>query len=182
MACALTGALLDGQEATVGHVGDSRLYKITRGFLEKITRDHSPVGEMEDQKAITEDEAMAHPRRNEVFRDVGSAPHAPDDPGFIDVYKVAVEPESALLLCSDGLTDALRRKEIEGIIRENAGDRAQVARRLVARAIEDGKDNVSVVYVEGPKFAKPRASARTKTKNAAPIAEGHERSSDAVSP
>ena len=157
MACVLTVALLEGQEATVGHVGDSRLYKITRGLLEKITRDHSPVGEMEDQKEITEEEAMEHPRRNEVFRDVGSAPHDPDDPGFIDVYKVHVEPESALLLCSDGLTDALRGKEIEGIIRESAGNRAKVARRLIDRAIEDGKDNVSVVYVEGPEFAKPRA-------------------------
>ncbi len=182
MACVLTVALLDGQEATVGHVGDSRLYKITRGFLEKITRDHSPVGEMEDQKAITEDEAMAHPRRNEVFRDVGSAPHAPDDPGFIDVYKVAVEPESALLLCSDGLTDALRVKEIEGIIRESAGDRAEVARRLVDRATEDGKDNVSVVYVEGPEFAKPRPRIRTKSKKAGPIAEVYERPPAFVSP
>src|SRR5260370_37054627 len=142
--------------------------------------DHSPVGEMEDQKDITEDEAMAHPRRNEVFRDVGSAPHAPDDPGFIDVYKVAVEPESALLLCSDGLTDALGSKEIEGIIRESAGDRAQVARRLVDRAIEDGKDNVSVVYVEGPEFAKPRTRTRTKSKKAGPTAEVYERPS--VSP
>jgi serine/threonine protein phosphatase PrpC len=182
MACVLTVALLDGQEATVGHVGDSRLYKITRGLLEKITRDHSPVGEMEDQKEITEEEAMAHPRRNEVFRDVGSAPHDPDDPGFIDVYKVQVEPESALLLCSDGLTDALRSKEIEGIIRESAGDRAQVARRLVDRAIEDGKDNVSVVYVEGPEFAKPRARIRTKSRKAGPIAEVYERSPVSVSP
>jgi serine/threonine protein phosphatase PrpC len=182
MACVLTVALLDGQEATVGHVGDSRLYKITRGLLEKITRDHSPVGEMEDQKAITEEEAMAHPRRNEVFRDVGSAPHAPDDPGFIDVYKVAVEPQSALLLCSDGLTDALRGKEIEGIIRESAGDRAQVARRLVDRAIEDGKDNVSVVYVEGPEFAKARPRVRTKPKKAGPIAEVFERPLVSISP
>jgi PPM family protein phosphatase len=182
MACVLTVALLDGQEATVGHVGDSRLYKITRGLLEKITRDHSPVGEMEDHKEITEEEAMAHPRRNEVFRDVGSAPHDPDDPGFIDVYKVPLEPESALLLCSDGLTDALRSKEIEEIIRESAGDRAQVVRRLVDRAIEDGKDNVSVVYVEGPEFAKPRPRIRTKSKKVGPIAEVYERSSASVSP
>jgi len=180
MACVLTVALLEGQEATIGHVGDSRLYKITARLLEKITRDHSPIGELEDRKEITEEEAMAHPRRNEVFRDVGSAPHDPDDPGFIDVYKVPVEPESALLLCSDGLTDALQGKEIEGIIRESAGDRAQVARRLVDRAIEDGKDNVSVVYVEGPAFAKPRT--RTRSKKAGPIAEVYERPPASVSP
>jgi PPM family protein phosphatase len=175
MACVLTVALLEGQEATVGHVGDSRLYKITRGLVEKITRDHSPVGEMEDQEELTEAEAMAHPRRNEVFRDVGSAPHAPDDPRFIDVYKVHVEPDSALLLCSDGLTDALRIQEIESIIRKSAGDRAQVARRLIDRGIEDGKDNVSVVYVEGPEFAKARGRTKTKSKTVRPIAEAYER-------
>jgi len=164
MACVLTVAIIEGSEVIVGHVGDSRLYKISGGSLEKVTRDHSPVGEMEDQKQITEEEAMAHTRRNEVFRDVGSAPHDPDDPGFIDVYKVPVQPESALLLCSDGLTDALRIQEIEDIIRESAGDRAQVARRLIDRAIEDGKDNVSVVYVEGPEFASPGVPTKTRTK------------------
>jgi serine/threonine protein phosphatase PrpC len=182
MACVLTVALLEGQEATIGHVGDSRLYKITARLLEKITRDHSPIGELEDRKEITEEEAMAHPRRNEVFRDVGSAPHDPDDPGFIDVYKVPVEPASALLLCSDGLTDALQGKEIEGIIRDSAGDRARVARRLIDRAVEEGKDNVSVVYVEGPEFAKPRARIRTKSKKAGPIAEVYERPPASVSP
>ena len=74
MSCVLTVALLDGDHATVGHVGDSRLYLLRRGEIRKITRDHSPVGAREDAGEISEEDAMGHPRRNEIFRDVGSAP------------------------------------------------------------------------------------------------------------
>ena len=85
MACVLTVAVLDNGGAVMGHVGDSRLYKIRRGEIRKITHDHSPVGEREDNHEITEAEAMRHPRRNEVFRDVGSEEHAPDDADFIEI-------------------------------------------------------------------------------------------------
>ena len=85
MACVLTVAVLEEGAAVVGHVGDSRLYLIRRGEISKITHDHSPVGEREDSRELTETEAMRHPRRNEVFRDVGSEEHTPDDPDFIEV-------------------------------------------------------------------------------------------------
>ncbi len=60
-------------QITIGHVGDSRLYLIWNGAIRKLTSDHSPVGEDEDAGELTEQEAMRHPRRNEVFRDVGTA-------------------------------------------------------------------------------------------------------------
>jgi serine/threonine protein phosphatase PrpC len=153
MACVLTVALVEHGDVTVGHVGDSRLYRLTRARIEKITRDHSPVGELEDRGELTEGEAMMHPRRNEVYRDVGSDHRDADQPGFIDVYQFHIERDEAILLCSDGLTDALASAEILEIIRENAGDRIATARRLMNRAIEDGKDNISMVLVEGPAFA-----------------------------
>src|SRR5436305_11863507 len=87
MACVLTAAVIENGEVTVGHVGDSRLYRITRALIEKVTHDHSPVGEREDTGELTERAAMQHPRRNEVYRDVGSQEHAPDDEGFIEVFK-----------------------------------------------------------------------------------------------
>src|SRR5947209_15439256 len=95
MACVLTAAVVENGQVTVGHVGDSRLYKIKRGTIEKITHDHSPVGEREDSGELTETEAMQHPRRNEVYRDVGSEERTPDDEGFIDVFTFAFEPASA---------------------------------------------------------------------------------------
>lgn len=67
MACVLTLAVLDGDRAVVGHVGDSRLYLIWNGAMRKLTSDHSPVGEREDRGELSEQEAMLHPRRHEVF-------------------------------------------------------------------------------------------------------------------
>jgi len=105
MACVLTVAVVDGERAVIGHVGDTRLYKLRAGAMQKITPDHSPVGEREDSGELSEAEAMRHPRRNEVFRDVGSELHEVGDPDLIDVRETTWEPDAALLLCSDGLTD-----------------------------------------------------------------------------
>jgi PPM family protein phosphatase len=153
MACVLTAVVIESGEVTVGHVGDSRLYRIKRGLIEKLTRDHSPVGEREDSGELTERAAMQHPRRNEVYRDVGSREHAPDDEGFMDVFKFPFAPESALLLCSDGLTDALSSEEILKTVEQHAGDRWSTVRALIAAATRIGRDNVSVVLVEGEQFA-----------------------------
>jgi serine/threonine protein phosphatase PrpC len=68
MACVLTAVVIENGTATIGHVGDSRCYKIRGTKIRKLTHDHSPVGEREDSKEISESEAMRHPRRNEVFR------------------------------------------------------------------------------------------------------------------
>ena len=84
MACVLTLGVLEGRQLTIGHVGDSRLYKLTPQGIAKLTHDHSPIGEREDSREISETEAMQHARRNEVYRDVGSVPREPDDPGFVE--------------------------------------------------------------------------------------------------
>ena len=60
---------------------------------------------------------MRHPRRNEVYRDVGSEPHEADDPDFIDLHEMPFEPDAALLLCSDGLTDLVESTTIDQIVR-----------------------------------------------------------------
>ncbi|HVS16824.1 MAG TPA: protein phosphatase 2C domain-containing protein, partial [Thermoanaerobaculia bacterium] len=154
MACVLTVAVVDGERVVVGHVGDTRLYRISRGRIEKLTRDHSPVGELEDAGELSELEAMRHPRRNEIYRDVGTAFHRPDDEGFVDVFEAPFAPQDALLLCSDGLSDQVRAADILRVVEEHAGRPREAAERLVALANEaGGKDNVSVVIVEGERFA-----------------------------
>jgi len=98
---------------------------------------------------------MRHPRRNEVFRDVGSTFHEPDEDGFIELIDATFEPDCALLLCSDGLTDMVSASAIARLIRQHAGNPARVAEALVLAANEaGGRDNVSVVYVEGEDFAR----------------------------
>jgi serine/threonine protein phosphatase PrpC len=154
MACVLTVAVVDGAQATIGHVGDSRLYLLRPGEIRKITRDHSPVGTREDAGEISESEAMAHPRRNEIFRDVGSAPHEPDEEGFIDITHIPFAADAALLLCSDGLSDLVTAQAIRAAVEGNAADpRAAVQALIDAANQAGGKDNVSAVLVQGERFA-----------------------------
>jgi serine/threonine protein phosphatase PrpC len=165
MACVLTLVLLQSGGLTAGHVGDTRLYKMRGGVLRKLTHDHSPIGEREDRGELSETEAMRHPRRNEIYREVGLEPRGPDAEGFIDIVEEPFEPDAALLLCSDGLSDSLSSSAIAEIIHRHAGDPTTIVDQLIAQANDaGGKDNVSVVYIEGTAFASTiRRGARSKT-------------------
>jgi serine/threonine protein phosphatase PrpC len=154
MTCVVTLAIVSDQLLTIGHVGDSRLYKLRAEGIRKLTRDHSPVGEREDAREISEAEAMRHPRRHEVFRDVGGAHRDKDEDDYVDVIQEPMERDSAILLCTDGLSDMVPSATIERIVREHAGNPDDVVDALIAAANDaGGKDNVTVVYVEGPEFA-----------------------------
>lgn len=160
MACVLTLAVIENGTAFIGHVGDSRGYAIRGGKIRKVTSDHSPVGEREDAGEIGEAEAMRHPRRNEVFRDVGSEEHAPDDANFVEFLSEPFDSESALLLCSDGLSDQVTAAEIQRAVEAHAGHPERAVRDLIAAAnTAGGKDNVTVVIVEGDRFTGPAAAA-----------------------
>jgi serine/threonine protein phosphatase PrpC len=153
MACVLTLAVAHEDRITVGHVGDSRLYLVWNGTLRKVTADHSLVGELEDRGELTEAEAIAHPKRNEVFRDVGSRPRVADEEEFIEIRSFPFRPGAALLLCTDGLSDMLTSAEMNDIVQRYSGDPSVVARELIDAANRmGGKDNISVVFVAGPEF------------------------------
>lgn len=153
MACVLTLAVMQDDQVSIGHVGDSRLYMLWNGQLKKITNDHSPVGEQEDNGLLTEEQAMHHPRRNEVFRDVGSAPHLVDDEDFIETHAFPFRDDAALLLCSDGLTDCVTAGEITDILEQYEGDAERCAQQLVEAAnAAGGKDNISAIFVAGDGF------------------------------
>jgi serine/threonine protein phosphatase PrpC len=153
MACVLTLAVMEDDKVIVGHVGDSRLYLMWNGALRKLTSDHSPVGEREDRGELTEQEAMQHPRRHEVFRDVGSRRREPDDAEFVERKEFLFKPDAAILLCSDGLSDLVTSAEMCEIIERYEGDPRKVASDLVAAAnLAGGKDNVTAVFVAGGEF------------------------------
>ncbi len=160
MACVLTLAIAEGDRITAGHVGDSRLYLAWNGTVRKLTSDHSPIGEQEDNGELSEREAMHHPRRHEVFRDVGTQLHGPDDEDFVEVRSFLFHPDAAVLLCTDGLTDAVTASEISSVIEQYDGDPDRTARMLVQAANEaGGQDNVSVIFIAGSEFigaASPR--------------------------
>ncbi len=158
MACVLTLAVLENGSAVIGHVGDSRLYQVRAGEIRKITHDHSPVGEREDKQELSEAEAMRHPRRNEVYRDVGSEEHAPDDADFIEIARIPFDGDSAMVLCSDGLSDLVPSETIRKAVERNAGNPDGAVRELIAAANSaGGKDNVTVLVVEGDQFTAPPA-------------------------
>jgi serine/threonine protein phosphatase PrpC len=161
MACVLTLAAIVGEEIVIGHVGDSRLYLIWQGAIRKLTADHSPVGEDEDAGQLTEEQAMFHPRRNEVFRDVGSRPRSAADRDFIEIRRCRFHADAAILLCSDGLTDRLTAAQVREIVDRYDGDAASVACDLVDAANHaGGHDNVTALFVAGPEFTGRSAVTR----------------------
>ncbi len=153
MACVLTIALLEDDTVTVGHVGDARLYLLRPGQIRKVTHDHSPVGEREDRGELSEEEAMRHARRNEIYRDVGSIERNPDDTGFIEVSSFRMPSDAALLLCSDGLTDLVSSAEIRAGVERYAPDFTTAIHGLIEAAnAAGGKDNITVVLVAGADY------------------------------
>ena len=157
MACVLTLAVMDDERVVVGHVGDSRLYLVWNGAIRKLTSDHSPVGEREDCGELSEREAMEHPRRHEVFRDVGSMRRQADEEDFIEMKEFLFKPDAAILLCSDGLSDQVTSEAMNELIERYDGDPDAVARSLVDAANRaGGSDNVTAIFVAGSEFVGSR--------------------------
>ncbi len=193
MGCVLTAALIDNGIATIGHVGDTRLYKFRRGTVTKITHDHSPIGEQEESGALTEAEAMHHQMRNQVYRALGSTEQTAPAEEFVEIHQVPVERDSALLICSDGLSDLVPIAEITRIVEAHADDPEIVAQQLIDAANgAGGKDNISLAFVSASDFAsglsqrivapeddgpETTITRELRPAHAAPAADGHARRS-----
>jgi protein phosphatase len=127
----------------VFHVGDSRVYLLAEGRLERVSTDHSVVQELIDAGMIDADDAAVHPQRHLVTRALGVGPAAD-----ADVTLVPIEAGQRFLVCSDGLTGELRDEEIAGLL-ARAGDPQEAADLLVRTAATRGaSDNVTVVVFE----------------------------------
>jgi serine/threonine protein phosphatase PrpC len=142
MGCTAEAVYLDGRQIIVGHVGDSRTYRLHRGRLTQLTRDHTLVGRLIELGKLTEEQALSHPRRNELQKAIGCRGELHPD--------VACAPLVAgdwVVICTDGLTGTLRPTDIQEVLEQSRSAEA-AARRLVNRANRLGAvDNVSVVVV-----------------------------------
>ena len=150
MCCVLTAVVADAATHCMyyAHVGDTRLYRCRDGKLQKLTRDHSFVGIKEDAGEISEEEAMGHPHRNQILREVGSTTHRLDDEDFMDFGREAMEPGDQLLLCSDGLTDMITSQNIIQLLSADQPLENKV-NDLIALANEHGgHDNITVVLLQ----------------------------------
>lgn len=134
---------LDGVQARIAHIGDSRCYLVRRNEGRQLTSDHRAIQPMIDQGALTELESRVHPMRNVLTRSVGVEPEVD-----VAVQTHELEVGDRLVLCSDGLTDMLTEAEIVAGV-SAAADLDQLAETLVAQANEaGGNDNISVVIIE----------------------------------
>jgi serine/threonine protein phosphatase PrpC/cell division protein FtsW (lipid II flippase)/cell division protein FtsI/penicillin-binding protein 2 len=148
MGCVASACVIDENfNLFFSHLGDTRIYIYQDGQLSKITHDHSPVGAMEDDGELSEQEAMSHPDRNIIFRMLGQELHRLSD-GFIEHATVQLSGPCQILLCSDGLTDQLNSAEIKAILDERISLEAKTEKLIQASNEKGGKDNITVVVAE----------------------------------
>lgn len=140
MGTTVTAALLGDGRIVIGHVGDSRAYRIRDGRLEQLTEDHSLVADLMRSGRLTPEEAEGHPQRSVITRALGTDPD-------VDVDTLVVEAEAGdlFLLCSDGLSTMVSDADVLQTV-ERAGTLDEAARDLVRAANSGGgEDNVTVV-------------------------------------
>lgn len=142
MGTTLTFAILNGSQALIGHIGDSRCYVVTPKILRQLTKDHSWVQELFDKGELTRDEMERHPQKNMITRAV-----ATDKQVLLDHFIIPVGDKDTFLLCSDGLTNSISDEEIHRIICENL-DLDITAEKLGQAALEaGGNDNITVALI-----------------------------------
>jgi protein phosphatase len=142
MGTTLVVACFREDRVLVGHVGDSRCYRLRAGRLQQITRDHSLLQEQIDAGLITPEQAAFSSNKNLVTRAVGV-----EDNVLLEAHQHDVQPGDLFLMCSDGLSDMLDDGSIAQVLLANEALET-CAKALVAAANDaGGKDNISVILV-----------------------------------
>ena len=140
MGTTLIVAVFKNRKLYIGHVGDSRVYLIREGSINKLTWDHSFIEELVKNGSITRDEAQNHPKKNLITRAVGYELDLQ-----VDTYEVDVKEEDVVVLCTDGLTNMLIDEQMLDII-NNAEDLQKACDTLVETANNNGgEDNITVI-------------------------------------
>jgi len=151
MATTIVALHVDGLRATIGHVGDSRLYRLTAaGELMRETEDHSIVEEEVRAGRMTPEQAANHPSKNVISRALGA-----EESVEVDMKTIDIEDGTSFLLCSDGITRHIPDHELRDLLRSGLGLDAlcaEMKERCYQRGAEDNLTAV-VVQVGTPKFA-----------------------------
>jgi serine/threonine protein phosphatase PrpC len=146
MGTTMTAMLVDETTSAIaiGHVGDSRAYRVRDGALEQLTTDHSLVAELVRTGRLTPEEAAQHPHRSVITRALGTESEVE-----VDTLTVPAETGDLYLVCSDGLTSMISDNDILAVIAAAEGNLDRAAEELVAAANKaGGEDNVTVVVFE----------------------------------
>jgi PPM family protein phosphatase len=140
MGTTITAALVADDSVAIGHVGDSRAYRLRGDKLEQLTEDHSLVADLVRSGRLTPEEADTHPQRSVITRALGT-----DLQVDVDAFTVEAQAGDLFLLCSDGLTTMVDDEEIAQMV-ANADSLEHATKALVKAANRaGGEDNVTVV-------------------------------------
>ncbi|HEY0177665.1 MAG TPA: protein phosphatase 2C domain-containing protein [Pedobacter sp.] len=153
MACVATIAVIDRQNNQFHyiHVGDTRLYLFRDNSLIKISHDQSFVGFLEDSGRITEEEAMQHPKRNQINQALGLESLEEKSDNYFETGSSPFLPGDILLLCSDGLTDLVDKKSITAALAADSKLKVKAGKLVDEANKAGGKDNVTVVLARNDK-------------------------------
>lgn len=140
MGTTLEICLIYNNKAYIGHIGDSRIYRIRNNVMRKLTKDHSYVQKLVEDGKITREEANTHPKKNMLIKALGCMPYVEPD-----IRARNIEKGDILMMCSDGLTNMVDEEEIYKIIQK---DPQNAAEELVKEANRlGGYDNITVVII-----------------------------------
>lgn len=140
MGTTLEVCLIYNNKAYIGHIGDSRIYRIRKEVIRKLTKDHSYVQKLLEDKKITRDEAKTHPKKNMLTKALGCTPYVEPD-----LRARNFEKGDIFIICSDGLTNMVEEQRIYELARENVETAAE---KLVSEANEAGGfDNITVIII-----------------------------------
>jgi PPM family protein phosphatase len=143
MGTTLVAGWFIGKTLIVGHIGDSRAYRLRKNALQRLTDDHSPLQEMISLGMITEQQAKLMPIKNIISKALGTHHEADIEMNLHDVLL-----DDVYLFCSDGLHDLVEDVDIHLTLSELNGNLASAAENLITLANNaGGKDNIAIILV-----------------------------------
>lgn len=149
------------------NVGDSRIYLIRDGHIERLSKDHTIVAEQVEMGVMTEEEASSAPLKHVLTRNLGSAEHVE-----AEIFEIEPSNNDRFILCSDGLTDLVSDREILEMAQDEE-DPGNLCSQLVEKVLKRGAhDNTTVVSVFLTDMKKRRVSPLSKIRF--PVVEGLE--------
>lgn len=152
MGTTLVVGVFQADRLMLGHIGDSRCYRLRGGAFQQITKDHSLLQEQIDAGLITPEQALTSANKNLVTRALGV-----EDSVLLDVTEHRVEADDLYVMCSDGLSDMVRDKSIADIMIGNAALEQKGKQLIAAANAGGGRDNISVVLIHTKEEAVKRS-------------------------
>lgn len=143
MGTTIVAAISTDRFVTIAHIGDSRCYLLNESGFKQVTEDHSLVNELVRSGQISREDAEHHPRKNVLLRALGT-----EKAVEMDIKTIIFEEGDILLLCSDGLSNKVSEKEMNGIL-QNEESLEEKGGTLISLANEyGGEDNITLAIVE----------------------------------